>query len=139
MDTSITSVIDDKGNIEFDVADNMGVVTGNRALSNRFAVTLLTKTSESLLAYGYGGNIQQGLIQAGGDASGTAAAVKSASDQTVAVMKTDQDGLAKTEQIDTAEVESVDKVLDRVFISIRIIPVELDAGAGEGPLVTLPI
>lgn len=137
----MSKVTNDFGDIEFEVPDNVGTISGNRGLSNRFAITLLTNVRLSPLSFGYGGNINKGfgVAASGADVSAISASISGACDDTVNSIKSDQELLPLTEKISSAFVESVEKVGEKVYISIRIIPVELDQGAVQGPLLTVPL
>jgi hypothetical protein len=137
MDTSITTVIDKTG-IAFDIPDNFGVSKGNKALSNRFIITLLTDPGSSFISGGYGGDLVNNIVSAGAVDSGVlAASVKLSCDTTVRNMKIEQGDLDPTEKIVSASVIAVNKIADKVYITIDIVPVQRDGL--ENPRIILPL
>lgn len=138
-DFNLVSITDKDGSISFSLPDNGGVVKGNKALATQFMITLLTNVKNSYLAYGFGGNVSDvGKVGPGFDTGSVAASLQSSCDATVRCMKLSQSP-TPTEQIASAMVEGVDKVLNRVTASIRVVPVALDAGQLSAPVINLPI
>ena len=110
------------------------VVTGNRALLNRFELTFLTSpmsftwngVSES---DGFGGDAMStiGSPRVLNDTQAIAASVQAAVNATVTSLESDQAGLPATEQIGSAAITSLDVVSGVVVAGITVVPVETQA------------
>ena len=120
-------------------------VSGNRLLANIFEITFLTNINEALLSNGFGGN---GINTVGigydtNDLQSLSALIKISIDNTVAVMLPDQaqygNLIDPTEKLVSANIESVTKEEDRVFVRIRIVPEQYDTPGDENLMVALPL
>jgi hypothetical protein len=120
---------------EITLGDNPLPVTGNRALLNRFELTLMTK--RRLFVMGgvpvvdsYGGDatkfINRPTVLA--DTQSIAAALATAVEQTVQSMIVDDQGsnLDDTQKIVSAQIISIDMVSDTVTATIQVIPVKTE-------------
>lgn len=115
--------------------DNPGKVSGNRALLNRFEITLMTKRrqmvqGEESLIDDYGGDAGKFINQPRvlSDVQGISAAVNRSVSQTVASMKRDEPaGTPDTEKLQGAEVLSVDIIADVITARIQVMPVEVQS------------
>ena len=130
----IDFITDLRGNFQISLTDNPQVVSGNRALLNRFELTLLTKrrkyfSNNKTITDNYGGDAGKfiGIPRIINDNQGIAAAVSAAVDQTVESMKSDEpSNLPDTEKLDKAELTEINIIDDQVFVKIRVYPVETE-------------
>jgi len=121
----------------FDVSlgDNPRSVKGNRALLNRFEITLMTSRRQMVyddktIIDDFGGDAQKFINQTRvlSDTQGIAAAVDRSVTQTVLSMKRDEPaGLPDTEKIESAEILSIDIVQGVITAKIRVMPVEVES------------
>lgn len=120
---------------EVSLGSNPMSVSGNRALLNRFEITMLTKRRHMVfggepIIDNYGGDAGKFINQPRvlNDTQGIAAAVNRSVAQTVKSMKGDEpEGIIDTEKIASAEVLSVDMVGDVVTAAIQVHPVEVES------------
>lgn len=143
MDINFTNTKDNGFEVRLD--DIPTSCIGNQVMANIFEITFLTNLNDSLMSYGHGGD---GVKTIGREydpnkLQDIAAAVKVSSDNTVAVMKIDQNSdntIPATEKIVSASVVSVTKDLDQVAVVINLIPEQFDNPSAPQPLfLTLPI
>jgi len=134
----IDFITDVRNGFNVSLGDNPRSVSGNRALLNRFEMTLLTKRKEFLVGANdividpYGGDSDRYINKPYvlRDNQSIAGSVKRAVDQTVASMKSDEPaGLPDTEKIDKAEILSLFIIDDVVTARIRVYPVEVEPHA----------
>jgi len=130
---------------EITLGTNPSGVTGNRALLNRFEITLLTKRRQFLLggdpvADTFGGDAQKFINrpQVLTDTQSISASLATAVEQTVQSILADQDGsIPDTEKLVSAEIVSLDIIGDVVTASIRVFPVQVQSY--DDLLLNLPI
>lgn len=141
MDINFDNVVLDQ-EYSVSIGDNPTMAQGNKLLANIFEITFMTSLNDSLLSYGYGAD-GVGVIRTGfnpNDLQSIASMVKVASDNTVLMMKADQNNISKTEKIVSAYVDNVNKVQDNVSVNIRIIPEEYEQQYMiPGIILTLPL
>lgn len=119
------------GSFEITLGDNPIAVTGNRALLNRFEITLLTMRRQFLLGDtivvdNYGGDAHKFISQPAvlNDVKSIDASLTTAIDMTVSSMQNDQvSTIDDTEKIASAELLSINKVQDMITASIQVVPV----------------
>lgn len=110
-------------------------VSGNRALLNRFEITLMTKRRQYLVgdevvidSYGGDANRFVGIPRVLSDIQGISAALSITIDQTVESMQKDEPaGIPDTERIERAEITSINVIDDIVVSKIRVYPVEVES------------
>ena len=120
---------------EITLGPNPTGITGNRALLNRFEITLLTKRRQftwgpNSVVDTYGGDAQKFINrpQVLTDIQSISASLATAVEQTVQSILADQDvTIPDNEKIVSAEIISIDKVGDVVTASIQVHPVEVQA------------
>jgi len=131
----IDFITDLAGSFSISLTDNPGVVTGNRALLNRFEITFMT-TRRSFLFNGtssvvdsHGGDASRfiGMPQVLRDVKSIAASVSFVIEQTVASLKgSELTDTPNNERILSAELLSIDFVDDIVTAKIKVVPVETE-------------
>jgi len=123
------------GAFQITLGDNPGIVSGNRALVNRFEITFLTKARTFILGNQYvtdtyAGNAQKFINQPQvlNNLQSIAAAIATSIDLTVQSMLNDQpSSLPDNEKISKAELISLDVVNDVIVAQIQIFPVEVES------------
>jgi hypothetical protein len=131
----IDFITDIRQGFSVSLGDNPKSVTGNRALLNRFEITLLTRKrefglGESIIIDNYGGDADRLINKPRvlSDVRSISAAVKLAMDQTVKSMQEDEpEGLPETEKLAGAEIIEMLTVADVITASISVLPVEVDS------------
>jgi len=132
MDIDFTT--DSSAGFQITLGDNPLGITGNRALMNRFEITLLTKRrqfglGDTLVVDNYGGDAQKFINRPAvlADTQSISAALATAVDQTVQSMLMDQSArLPDTEKIVSAKVIGLDMIADIITASIQIVPVQTE-------------
>jgi hypothetical protein len=126
------------GSFTISIGDSPVAVEGNRALVNRFEITLLTKTrtylmsDDSLVTDNFGGDADKFINKPHvlNDMQGIAASVETAVEQTVKSILADQGtNVPNTEKLDRAELVSIDLNGEVVYAVVRVYPVETEAYA----------
>lgn len=144
-DINFTNILDSPEGFEISMGQNPLAATGNKLLANIFEVTFMTNISQSLLSNGYGGDGVETISMAfnPNDIESMSALIKIAVDNTVSVMKNDQDQygtkIPATERIVSAEIIKVEKVSDRVYATIKITPEEYENISSDNLLVVFPL
>ena len=122
------------GEFSITLSDNPNLVTGNRALVNRFEITFMTKIRVFILGDQYvtdsfGGNAHKFISQPQvlNNLQSISAAIATAVDLTVQSMLNDQpSSLPDTEKLSKAVLTSLDIVNDMINAVIEITPVETE-------------
>lgn len=121
---------------EITLGNNPLGVTGNRALLNRFEITLMTKRRQFMLGDrfivdSYGGDaskfINKPVVLS--DTQSIAASLATAVEQTVQSMLMDDQhiNIPDTEKIISAEVLKIDNINDVIVASIKVNPVQVES------------
>lgn len=133
------------GGFTVSFSDNPTLVRGNRALANRFEITLLTNTRRYLLGDStvvddYGGDAEKYISQPRvlNNPQGIASALSVAVEKTVeAILSTQSEDLDPTEKLESAEMLDLEIINDTIYARIKVVPIEAEQGLGS--LLTLPI
>jgi hypothetical protein len=123
------------GQFRISLTENPAMVSGNRALVNRFEITFLTKQRQfsydgGVVIDNYGGDAGKFISkpQVLSDTQSIAASLTVAIQQTVSSMKKDQSpSTMPTERIANAELISVDVINGIITASIQIFPEEVES------------
>jgi len=141
----IDFITDLTNGFEISLSDNPQAVTGNRAVLNRFQITLLTNVQRYILdgesiSNGFGGDIGKyvGVPHILDNPQSIGVAISTAIDMTVKSMKSDEpDRIMDTEKILGASLISVETSGDTVSVVIEVIPVVVETFSDL--IVRLPI
>lgn len=113
--------------------DGAGIVSGNRALLNRFTITFLTE--QKTFMYGgvaevdtYGGNSMRylGSNVVLSNLSAIGAAITTALDDTARSIMQNQDQAPKTEQLSSANLEDLIVIDGVITAKVNVVPVEIE-------------
>jgi len=113
--------------------DGAGIVSGNRALLNRFTITFLTEQKSftydgSVEVDTYGGNslryLGNGAVLSNLSAIG--ASVSAAIEDTAKSIMSNQDGALKTERLSSANLEDLVVMGEVITAKVNVVPEEIE-------------
>ena len=120
IDYIITPSPSDPSVGEYAVSTNPRSATGNKAMSNRFQILLLTQNDGPLTQYGAGA---QKALSIARTTQESAAVLQNACDNVVSIMKQDDQGTTDPkDKIVKAVVRSIAKKSDQVSATIELVP-----------------
>lgn len=124
----------DSDTFEITITDNPQLVTGNRAMLNRFEITFLTKRRNFLFGNrevydNYGGDAHKFINKPqvlNNPQSISSSLILTIKETVLSMQEDDNETTPDTERVERAELLNVDIVADTVVAKIQVFPVETE-------------
>jgi len=135
MDIDLNYTVDD-GLYERNLGDTYNTITGNRALLNRFQITMFSEGNSyvdnngNVVTDDFGGRFMSMIGDKNSltNTQGMIVSMTAVIDNTVKSLKSDELNLPNTEKIDSASIKELQKDGDKISVIIDVTPVEVEYG-----------